>query len=501
MTALLQSLNRIARDENVSLSIKEEQGVSAVRFWVYKLWDGPISPVNPATGYLGVLAKLDDAILVNGSKAALFDQVLQCVTAIGAKPHPASVFLEDWISSQDVQECDPSGPRSGEPAIALICRSPTAKDLTSEWLYHENLFASVETYSRLRRSSPFETIVLFGPPNRYESSRWVTSPDSDFKAQWLITAPPASKVVILTWPSHPRLNLDFVGPWQGYEPPAISAMEGFDNLSPVPVFEFIEKPQTHKANFNFAGETNVIAARQYEILGKENGLWVFFDDNLGPRPRILRPDFSQTHTPTNKQPLKPGTHLVFRSHDVEREHLLKASEEWWTETYSEFNFAQAEELKAVLKSRVQSFIDANGVDEFKRRLGNAGLSKDYSFQLHSRLSAPEYVAPNSADKYEAVCRAVDYRAPAGSYNLLGKLRTARQQAGLGLLRQLLFKIQAASDEGKLDLLTDHGFAKLYDEALGELFISTVTQLVSENAIVPLVKLGRPMDQGGALWLK
>ena len=501
MTALLKQLGLLSRDETSSFSIKEELCISATKSWIFKLWDGPVVTSDERTGYEQLVERLEEAIQVNGAKTTHFEQMLQCVLAIGRLGHPAALFLEDWITTQDVLECSENSPRAGEPAIALICKMTNSKDSIQQWLASENLFASVETYSRLRRSPAFETIVLFGPPNRYESSRWVGSPDSDFKAQWLLTAPPASKVVLLSWPSHPRLNLDFVGPWQGFETPTISPMDEMSDVSPLPAFEFIEKPRENLSAFDFANEIDAVSARQYEILGHKDGLWVFFDDNLGPRPRILRSDFSQTFTPATKQELRPGTHLVFRSHEVERQHLLKASELWWSEKYSEHSFAKAEEFKQALKQKVQTFLDLNGLDELKRRFGIAGLSKEYSIQLHSRIVAPDYVAPLNSDNYEAVCRAVDYRAPSGSFNLLSKLRTARQQAGLGMVQELIFKLQAAAEAGELDELTELGFAKIHDDVLGELFISTIAHLTAEKALVPLSKLGRPVDKGGSLWLR
>ena len=501
MSALCKVLSRLTRDEFISLSTREEQCISSVRLWILRLSDGPVPPGDESTGFNAVIEMLEQAREVNGAHASVFEQIQQCVLAIGSSPHPAAAFLEDWISSLEVIESSAEGPRPGEPAVALICKQVSIRDAVTRWVQNENLFVSVESYSMLKRAVAFETIVLFGPPSRYESSKWLTSPESDFKAQWLATTPPAARVVILSWPSHPRISEGLLGPWQGFQVPMIRPLVGSEQTELLPHFEFVEQAVSHRSNFNFSDEVEVISARGYEILGDENGLWVFFDDSRGPRPRVLRGDFSETHSPSNKQALRPGTHVVFRSHEVEREQLRSASSSWWAEKYPEFSFSSAENYKDELKTRVQSFLDSFGLEEIKRRFLSVGLSKDYALQLHSRILAPDYVAPQSEENYFLACKALDYTMPPGAFNLLSKLRTARQQAGLGMLRELLLKLQAAADEGRLDSLSESGFANLNDESLGQLFISTITHVSTERALVPVSKLGRPLDKGGAVWLK
>lgn len=501
MTALLQQLNKLTREDSVSLSMSEDQCIRLIRTWIQRLADGPMPPTSPQTGFAEVTSALADAIKVNSAHTYLFKNIEQCLGVISNGPHPASTFLEDWISAQDIIEGIKGSPREGLPAIGLISKNAATKEAVLEWLGNENLFAEAEKYSTLKRSSAFETIVLFGPPNRYESSKWCNSPESDFKSQWLLTSPPAARVLVLSWPSHGRLNLPLVGPWQGFPPPTVIPINKSESSTALPVFEFIDTPVTHTSNFNFHDESEVISARQYEILGADQGLWVFFDDQIGPKPRVLSGDFSRTYNPSGTQALPLGTHLVFRSHDVERQHLTSASKVWWESKYREFSFDLAEKCRTDLKQNIQHFLDVNGLDELKRRFTSSGLTKEYSIQLHSRILVAEYVAPQISENYEAVCRSIDYRPPSGAFNLLSRLRTARQQAGLNLMRELLEMVQVAASKGRLDDLGDVGFVKFHDETLGDLFISTVTHVSDVRSAVPLSKLGRPLDRGGSIWLK
>lgn len=501
MSAMLTQVNKLNQAGAAALSMAEEHCLKLIVIWAQRLADGPIPPKSSDSGYTLLATALADAIAVRSAYCQQFEYLEQCVTAITDGPHPAAAFLEDWISAQEIIESPADGPRPGEPAIALVSKNNAAQAAVDTWLQEEGLYATAITYSKLKRSPAFETVVLFGPPSRYESSKWCHTPESDFRAQWLLTSSPAENVLIISWPFHSKIDLALVGPWQGYTPPVILPLNDSQSTTPLPTFEFSEAPVIHRTQFDFVDDSEIIAARQYEILGDLEGLWVFFDDAIGPRPRLLSADFSQTWTPSAHQILSIGTHLIFRSHDVEREHLIKASEAWWETKYPEFSFQLAEHSRIELKQNIQRFLDNHGLEELKRRFISSGLSKEYSLQLHSRIMATEYVAPQTQENYGAVCRAIEYRPTAGAFALLSKLRTARQQAGLAMMRELIQNVQAAATGGLLDDLGDAGHVKIHDETLGDLFISTVVHISPERTAAPLSKLGRPLDRGGAIWLK
>lgn len=501
LTELIRLANAISNSQSVATSIVEDRCLFALGLWFAELADGPVKTLNQTSGYGQLVSYLRDAINIDGPQAQKFQAQLELVQSIGPKPHPATYILEDWISAVPVPEGAHDGPRPGLPATALVSKREVGRQATQEWLISENLFADAVTYTHTKRAPAYENLVIFGPPSRYENSKWSSSPEADYRAQWLLTSPAAPRILILTWPFHSKLDLTLMGPWKGSPPPGVSLREETSQPEVVPTFSFNTRPIARQARFNFDKEPDVVSATEHEILGDEKGLWVFFDANLGPRPRVLARDFGGTYSPAGHRPLHVGDHLVFRSQDVERAHLLEASESWWNERYTDYSFPQAEEQRVELKNRLQEFIDRHGPDQLRTGLVSTGLSKEYVKQIHARVLDPEYVAPRLQESYKAICRVLEYRPRVESFDLLGKLRTARQQAGSLLMRELLLKLQSSAASGLNESLIDEGYANLQDDTLGELFVTTVSQVSEEKRLFPISRLGRPVDTDGAFWLK
>lgn len=501
LTELIRLANRFSNPEFGAISVAEDRCLSALGVWLSQLADGPIDAIRQTAGHEALLACFGEAISVGGASADIFQSQLQIITSIGSKVHPAAGWLEDWISAQPILEGSPDGPRAGQPATALVSKKESGRQAVEDWLSSENLFADAITYAGLKKAPAYENLVFFGPPSRYENSKWSSSPDSDYRAQWLLTAPAATGILLLNWPFHSRLDVSLLGPWKGVSSPAVIFRQQETHPEPPTLSVFNTPAFEKRATFNFDHEPDVVSAAEYQILGKESGLWVFFDENLGPRPRVLSRDLSRTSSPPRHKTLSYGSHLVFRSQDVERAQLLKVSEDWWSEKYKDFSFSRAEELRNELKERLQEFIDHRGVDQFRRGLLSSGLPREYVKQIHARVLDQGYVAPQSQDRYEALCRVLSYRAPPESFDLLAKLRTARQQAGLKLMRQLLEKLHSSGASGLSEALSDDGYAALHDDTLGELFITTVAHVSEGQRLFPISKLGRPVDEVGALWLK
>jgi len=498
---LIRLANRIPTSESLAVSVVEHQCISAFVVWVSQLADGPIKTLDQSAAYEPLVALLYDAISVGGPRTPIFQAELEIIESMGSHIHPAAPWLEDWISAQPISEGDPEGPRAGQPATALVSKREAGRNAVAKWLESENLFAEAVTYSALKHVPAYENLVLFGPPSRYETSKWSSSPESDYRAQWLLTSPPAARILMLSWPFHAKLDLSLMGPWQGVPPPTVVAHPVAVDVEVEPTLTFKVEPLVRRAKFNFDEEPDVVSASEYQILGDENGLWVFFDNDVGPRPRVLSQDLNYAHSHSGHKPLPAGSHLVFRSQDVERAQLLRVSQEWWTEKYSDYSFSRAEKLRNELKEMLRAFVDCNGTDKLRMELVSSGLSREYVQQIHSRILDQTYVAPQIQESYDAICRAIGYRPGLESFDLLGKLRTARQQAGILLMRQLLLKLQSVAAAGFREVLFDEGFASLQDDVLGELFITTVCHVSEQKTLFPISKLGRPVDTVGALWLK
>lgn len=503
MREFVQLFTKLAKSPDAQLSLAEERALTQCRTWLRMQSDLPVwtDGVEPTTADL--IESLERAIGVDSRYVDQFRRLKELLEIMTAQPHPASSFLLDWLSGEQIIDF-PEGHRNfGTPAIALVVRYESNVLAVQNWIDTENLFAQVVTYAQLKHADPFQTLVLFGPPSRYESSFWSRKPDSDFRGQWLLTAPPARKVIVLSWASHSRLDQALLGPWEGAKTPVIEELEGLDEPEEVITPDFLNivpKVQTSQFTFEHDEQHSLVQGKKFQLMGDDQGVWVVYKESFHPKPRVLSADFSRIFLHGAPEALTVGTHLVFRATAAEREELLNTSRIWWCSKYPENAFEQAEALREQLKKDVGSFLTEYGVEEFKSRCRSAGLEKDYVRQLHDRIRSTEYVAPREQENYLAINRAVEHEAPRNAFQLLSQLRTARQQAGNIILNNLLEKLQRFASEGKLESLREYGSTELIDEHLGMLFLTTVVRVESERETLPSSRLGHPLNSKGELWL-
>lgn len=503
MREFVQLFTKLATSPDAQLSLAEERALTQCRTWLRMQSDLPVwtDEVGPTTADL--FESLEQAIGVDSRYADQFRRLEEILEMMTAQPHPASSFLLDWLSGEEIIDF-PEGHRNfGTPAIALVVRYESSVLAVQHWIDTENLFARVITYAQLQHADPFQTLVLFGPPSRYENSFWSRKPDSDFRGQWLLTAPPARKVIVLSWASHSRLDQTLLGPWEGAKIPVIEELVGLDEPDEVITPDFLNivpKAQTSKFIFDPDELHTSVEGKKFQLMGDDQGVWVVYKESFHPKPRVLSADFSRTYLHSAPEALTVGTHLVFRASDAEREELINTSREWWSSKHPAASFDQAEMLRLDLKDRVGNFVDTFGVDEFRRRCSGAGLENEYLKQISDRIRSADFVAPLEEGNYLAICQSVEYAPPRNAFQLLSRLRTARQQAGNIILKNLLENLQRFAKEGKLENLRENGSAELIDEHLGMLFLTTVVRVESERETLPISRLGHPLNSKGDLWL-
>lgn len=410
--------------------------------------------------------------------------------------NPASRFLEDWISSREVVECPEGHVRHGEPSVTLVLRDEDERELAAYWLNEQELYASTATYRELRNSYAYEYLVFFGSPDRYVSSAWLRSPGSWYQTQWLVTTPAASISLFLNWTGHRTWQVDLLGPWANSRAPIIQ------DVSPeAPAGEdvFLEIEDLFLPN---ASEEPEIPGQKHELINalgfqvvSEGGLdWVYFCEEVPPRPRMISPNREQIEFLKPGQ-LRPGVLLVVND-ESEREAILDDyTHRYWTSHYGTSSIERAEAIKRDLKRKVREALDRLGKDELVHRMVLSGLEAEYARTVLGSIPAEDYIAPRRRDALDHLQSAGEFKLAHDSNELLRHLRVARQQAGAEINELLRKKLISSEGDDAMDAAESRGWCDLITPDLGRIGVHRVAAASLTNRLVPRSWLGRLRGHG------
>lgn len=476
--------------EHNALAAQERTVAVNAWAWVRACLDGPVPPSHLSTGVVDLRTALSEA--TEALATSRLARLRAAIDAVAAREHPLGERVADLVSEFALDAADDE-----PPPCALIVRGAALQGVR-EWAHEENLWVDVVTYRQARDRTPWRHALLFGPPERYVASAWLSGQRAAAAAGWLLSAPPARAVTVLTWTGHGRLRPEDYAPWRGAPAPRITTLPSDDVADDIvvpPATEFTPLPPPAFAE----DEASTSSAWMAQFISGGQPVLAFFHPTVGPKPTTVllgqpRPRLDHGHV----RALAPGKVLLLRfSETGRRDALDDATAEWLTARDEGDLFAEARRLQHALKTALRDALLRRGRWGVVDTLVSHGVRDEYAQTLLARLLHPQAIAPLRWEDYARVCRAVGLPARAAEFDALAKYRTARQQAGLSL-NALLTERLPDSDEITQRLDEDGGLVIRHERA-GDAAVLRLCAIAPVTTCVPPSRLGIPLRKDGHPW--
>jgi hypothetical protein len=422
------------------VSVALEDLTRAAERWVRCLTGAPVSPGDPAVG----TSRLADGLRAHdasGIDSALHRELVRLADALDALErgtHPAAAVLEEIISRYGCSRAD------GGPAAYIAARSDETIPVR-RWLAAEELVGEVLTPRELRKAPVRDALVLLGPPARYLVSAWCWLGEATKLGGWMLSAPPARQVHVVTWPGQPRLELTGATLFPVSDPPTVRTVrhasdEDQDDerrsvsddvwLPPLPVQAYIPVAGA------WAADHDPVTASGFRLAG--DGV-VFYSADATPASQIVTWGVDSVHI-TKGAPnlIKVGTVVLFRpERSATDDELHRRADGLLVEKYGPGAPAAAHAAKAELKEAYAScgHTDAQLEHMLDLRLRDSA----YARHVISRLPDPGYIGPEKQGAYLALRSVLGLPEDTdrSQSNLLRRLRAACRRAGVDIVAELI----------------------------------------------------------------
>jgi len=493
MRRVLQLLRRSFRETPDSpLSEREVEVARYAWTWASVCMDGPVPPGHPTTGITRLLDLIREADAeLNLPKLKRLQEALVQVTG-GA--HPAADAVSSAISGHVLE--DPIEFYS-QPHV-LVLRGDGLPGV-QEWCTELGLPVDVVTMSQARQSAPWPGLgFVFGPPERYTSSAWVQGPEAAAQAGWLLTAPPAPSMRVISWTGHQPLAKDGYQPWLGAPNPDVESgepdllveddflPESLDTFAPVAAPRFAADED----------ETATAYGLQFQANGET--VLAYFNPDVGPKPTTVT--FSDDEVLVTQVPLRSirlGNCLILRTSTAGKEALDNATREWFKEHRAGSTPDAAIGHQQHFKKAIRDYLATHSRGELVAALEREGLASGYSRSFITRVLSPGFIAPDKESTYDRVCRAINLDKPKEAFRHLRNLRTGRRQAGLLLSTRIAERLEELPDLP--DRLRDHGAVLLTQPGVEGVALLVVRSISAEPVEVPTWRLGQALTKEGHTW--
>lgn len=460
--------------------------------WANVCMDGPVPPGHPSTGIARLLELINEArIELGGVKLDRLEEALMQVTS---GLHPGADAVTGILADQPVLERD----FDGRWPHVLVLRGDGLLGVR-EWVDGLNLSVDVVTMTQAKQAAPWPGVAfVFGPPERYASSAWVRGAEAAATAGWLLTAPPAPSVRVVSWTGHRPPLKDGYQPWKGAPTVDVESNEpdlhvdddflpdNLDSFTPVAAPRFaVEGDETEAAyglQFQSNGET-VLA---------------YFNPDIGPKPTLVT--FSDDEVLVSPAPLrtvKVGNCLLLRTSSAGKDALDEVTREWFQEQRSGSSPDVAIGHQQSLKKAIREYLAEHSRSELVRALEAEGVPRNFARSFVGRALHPEFIAPQKESTYDRVCRAVGLQRPREAFRHLKNLRTGRRQAGLLLSARIAERLEAMPDLP--DQLRDSGAVLLTEPGVEGVALLVIRSIPSEPIDVPTWRLGQVVTTEGHTW--
>ena len=493
MALVLQILRKSFRETlEAPLSEREVEIARHAWKWASVCMDGPVPPGHPSTGIARLLLLIREADEVLGLPK--LRRLHDALTQVTNGPHPgAEVVIGALGRLQETTEFL----QSQFPDV-LVLRGDGLVAVT-EWRDSLDLPADVVSMSFARQTHPWPgSVFIFGPPERYTSSNWIQGPEAAATAGWLLTAPPAPTVQVISWTGHRPLVKDGYQPWLGAPNPEFQSTEpeliieddflpeSIDSFTPVVAPRFaVEGDETEPAfglQFNTDGET-VLA---------------YFSHDVGPKPTTVT--FSEDEvlvTPVPLRTVRVGNCILLRTSSAGKDALDEVTREWFREQRSGSTPDSAIGHQQQLKNAIRAFIAEHSRVDLVTAMEAEGVSRDYSRSFMVRALHPDFIAPQMESVYDQICRAIALKPSKEAFRQLKNLRTGRRQAGLLLSARVVGRLETMNDLP--DRLRDNGAIMLNETGVEGVVLLVVRAISSDSTEVPAWRLGHALMSDGHTW--
>lgn len=493
MARVLEVLRRSFKETPESpLSEREVEVARYAWTWASVCMDGPVPPGHPTTGVTRLLDLIREADAeLNLPKLKRLQEGL---VQVAGGAHPAADAVSSALSSHVLE--DPIEFYS-QPHV-LVLRGDGLPGV-QEWCAELGLPVDVVTMSQARQSAPWPGLgFVFGPPERYTSSAWVQGPAAAAQAGWLLTAPPAPSVRVISWTGHRPLAKDGYQPWLGAPNPDVESgepdllveddflPESLDTFTPVaaPRFATDEDDTATGYGLQFQADGETVLA--------------YFNPDVGPKPTTVT--FSDDEVLVTQVPLRSirlGNCLILRTSSAGKDALDTATREWFKEQRAGSTPDAAIGHQQQFKKAIREYLATHSRGELVAALESEGVPRDYARSLATRALHPEFIAPQKETIYDRVCRAINLDKPKEAFRHLKNLRTGRRQAGLLLSTRIAERLEEMPDLP--DRLRDHGSVLLTQPGVEGVALLVVRSISTYPVEVPTWRLGQALTKEGHTW--
>lgn len=478
---------RVAADAGVSIAL--EQLLSTARQWVLTLAGSPLAGSDPQTGtasFSGALQAHEQGNLDSHLDAEL-RALVTVVEEIAGMGHPAADCLGDIISRYGRER--PEDP----PAVYLAARDDSEAALVRSWLQGEELDAEVLRLTTLKHADVRQALVLLGPPARYRVSQWCDLDRAGRLAGWLVTAPPAPAVHVVTWPGHPRFDPGAAALLPTTKPPQVSVTRRSNPSGPSLEPAWLPPPAVRvnvATNPRWEADRDPVEARAVLLAGDKLSLF----GNEGPQPEKVTWELNAVdiaEVPVRR--LAVGSALLFRPNcSATGEELHRRAEELLRTKHGSSAPVEAERAKAELKDALRN--SPKPLDQLHYELASRLNNSPYARHILRSIPIPDYIAPEKAGAYAAVRHILGMRSDVdgAEYALLRALRQACRSAGVEITRDLIEALRTTS-AWQVDVEAMGWATVTAGPLLGQLHINVVVGLDDAPRRVGRTRLGRLLD--------
>jgi hypothetical protein len=443
---VLRDLRRAA-DEGVSRNL--EDILAGASTWARLVSGTPLAPdaLPVATSQLANAVRCHDETGLDSRLHPHLSRFAALLDALGDQPHPAAACLEEVISRYG--RANPHDP----PAVYIAVDADHAP-LVKRWLEDEELDADVRAVTHLRDAPIRDALLLFGPPARYLMTPWCGATHAGRIGGWLLSAPPATHVHIVTWPGHLPLDPDTINVFPTTLAPTIRTSRRGSNTperddEPVWLPPTAVEPRVTPAG-SWLVDRDPVAATGFRLAGDHVVFYAVdggdVDGGAGPAPEILTWDGNAVHV-TDAEPgqIRVGTVLLFRPlRSATDDELHRRADALLVGKYGPGAPAAAKAAKAELK---EALATSGRTDRQLHTALSAALhNSGYARHVLNCVPYPGYIAPEKAGAYQAFRSVLGLPEDDGgrSDRLLRELRTACRRAGIDIIAELISILRATT---------------------------------------------------------
>jgi hypothetical protein len=450
----------------------------------------PLPPGHRAIGLEAVHDEADGYLAAHANHAAAgeVNRLRRAASCLIDGPAPVG----DW-AGEELSRYGHDDSLNRPEALIIVPRRDLAAPVRA-WLAREELHADVLTPAEARTCLPYRAVLLVGHPGYAYASPW-RQPDVALRSfGWLLTAPPAATVHIALPGDTPALDENAAWLLPGNEHPRPRSADpgpppSARRWSAPDLAARIARPEIS------AADADTILATPLSLAGQMS---VYYDLQLGPRPHVVLLDDDTGAvriTATAAPAVHPGMLLVLRVGLAEHTELAERADRWLAERkgWSPDKISAARQLVATIKTRLATARLQRGGATVQRELASNGVDCDYARVLALNPLDEYYICPQRRTGYLALLRTVGLEHHAAQFDVLATVRTAHQQAGEEIRRELLALLTA--DRAWVEQLDEQGWATAAN-GHGCLLLAIVTAVADTALPVPRTLLGVPLDQAG-----